>query len=58
MPEAIAQGEDGADYERCLKELAHRADARYGICMNAYKQHHEKDLKTGKWRRKKGHIKK
>jgi hypothetical protein len=57
MPETIAKSIDGADYERCLLELKDKGDARYGICMNAYKQHHEKDPETGGWIRKKGHNK-
>ena len=57
MPEAITKSIDGADYERCLIELKDKGDARYGICMDAYKQHHEKDPETGGWVRKKGHTK-
>lgn len=57
MPIAIVQGEDGEDYERCLKELKDKGDARYGICMTAYKKHHIKDPETGRWARKKGHTK-
>lgn len=55
MPEAIAQGEDGELYELCLRQLEDKGDARYGICANAYKEHHEKDPETGNWVRKKNH---
>ena len=56
MPLAVAQGEDGQDYERCLNDLKDQGAARYGICMKAYEEHHYKN-KEGKWVRKKGHTK-
>ncbi len=56
MPEAIKTGTDGADYEQCLVDLKDKGDARFGICMKSYEQHHAKNDK-GEWVRKDGHSK-
>ncbi len=56
MPDKIKQGEDGASYEQCLIDLKDKGDARFGICMASYQQHHEKD-KDGNLVRKQNHVK-
>lgn len=55
MPESVKSGEDGYLYEKCLSELESKGDAKYGICMKSYKEHHMKDS-NGNWIRKKDHI--
>lgn len=54
MPESIKNGQDGQLYEKCIIDLESKGDARYGICMSAYKEHHIKDP-DGNWIRKSGH---